>query len=706
MNKHLILSLVFLVLVFQGNTQWYWQYPIPQGNPINDLHMMNNKGFAVGTHGSILETNDRGNNWSLMDSVTVNELTSVYIGKAEYAHAVGDFGTILQMTNGEDWNTMISGTHYKLNGVASTPSAAKTFSVGYKGLILKTEMDWVEWKKINSPTLDILYAVDFATEQIGIIVGDSGTILRTTDAGESWSFVSSGLNQPLFDVHFPSESIGYLVGGQGTILRTTDAGASWNDVSFNAVENKLTAVYFGDDTAGCAVGSYGLVITTRDGGNTWDYYLTGNDLPLFAAHYYRMPSDTVCDSITVGGANGQILKRDSCGYSWKNTTYSSTYILNDIQFPENNVGFAVGGDPYNDLPYLLKYVDSTSWSVLQVDTITHYLTEIFFLNQNVGYISGRYGSIYKTSDQGISWAPLESGVNETLYSIYFLNNLIGLAAGTNGTIIKTTSGDTIWSELNSGTTYNLYSLYLTQSTNGGYAVGDEGTILKINSGGNEIYPIESGTTEPLFDVFIVSDTVAFIVGFNGTILKIQSVTGINVVLPVASGVTTPLNRVFFTTESIGYIAGDRGVMLKTTNRGATWYPQYIATSNNLQALTFNNQETGYTAGSGVSILKTTNGGGGVILPFISENRTKDFNIDIYPNPVSSQSWIAYNLSDKSKVQISLFDLSGQEIKKILENKQQQGKQKIQLDASSMQPGIYLVVIQVNDQLFSEKMIIY
>lgn len=705
MSKHLTLSAFFLVLFFQGITQWYWQYPIPQGNQINDLHMQNSLGFAVGLNGSILMTNDEGLNWTLMDSVTVNELTSVYIGQPAYAHAVGDFGTILQMTNGADWNVMNSGTHYKLNGVASTPSAAKTFAVGYKGLILKTEMTWDEWQKINAPTIDILYAIDFASEQVGIIVGDSGTILRTTDSGESWNQLASGTMQALYDIHFPSETTGYIVGNQGTILKTTDGGASWNDISYEGVENNLTSVYFGDDTSGCIVGTYGLVITTLDGGIDWDYFLTDNDLPLFANHYYKIPVDTICDLIIVAGANGQILRSDSCNVAWTNATHSSPYNLNDILFLENNFAFAVGGDPYNDIPYMLWFND-TVWKEYHADTIVHYLTEIFFLNQEVGYISGRGGSIYKTSDSGISWIPLETGINETLYSIYFLNDILGFAAGTNGTIIKTISEDTTWTILNSGTTNNIYAIDFLPSANEGYAVGEAGTILKIKSGGNEIFPVTSGTTEPLFDIFIVSDTVAFAVGFNGTILKIRTVFGFEEVVPIASGYTTPLNDIYFTNDLTGYISGDRGVMLKTTDRGITWYPQYITSNTNLQALTFTNPETGYVAGSGASILKTTNGGGGVILPFITETKTSDYQLQLYPNPVSNYSWITYELTDKADVQISLFDLSGREIKKILEKRQTIGIQKIKLDVATLQPGIYLVVLKVNEQLTSEKLVIY
>ena len=706
MKKRFTISLIFITLVFQGIAQWYWQYPIPQGNPVNDLYFWNETGLAVGTHGSILKTENNGSSWILMDSVTFHELTSVFIGQQNYANAVGDFGTILQTTNGTDWNTMKSGTHYKLNGVASTPSASKTFTVGYKGIILKTEMGWEDWVEISSPTLFSLYAIDFVTDQVGVIVGDSGIILRTDNGGEMWSHVSAGLIQPLHDVHFPGETTGYLVGNHGTIMKTTDAGVSWSDISFEQVENNLNTVYFGDELSGCVAGANGIVLTTLDGGATWEYYFTNNDLLYLSSYYQKIQNDTICDTIIVAGANGMILKTDSCGSTWRNTTFSSEYTLNDIKFPENNNGYAVGGDPYNDEPYILRYSDSVSWQIHQVDTITHYLTEIFFLNPDVGYISGRQGSIYKTTDKGISWNPLESGVNETLYSIFFLNNVLGLAAGSNGIIIKTTSGDTTWTELNTGTTKNLYSLYLTSSNNGGYAVGEDGTILKIKSGGNEIIPVVSGTSVPLYDVYVKSDSVAFTVGFSGKIFKIRSVFGQDTVISIPSGVTTPLNDIYFTNNTTGYISGEGGVMLKTTDGGFTWYPQYTGTNNNLRSVTFLDQVTGYTVGSGVTILKTTNGGGGVILPSVGEIKTTDFGLHIYPNPVSGYSWIEYEISDRSEVRISLFDLSGREVKKIITTRQLQGKQKVKMNVANLLRGVYLVVLKVNDQLISEKLIIY
>jgi len=111
-------------------------------------------------------------------------------------------------------------------------------------------------------------------------------------------------------------------------------------------------------------------------------------------------------------------------------------------------------------------------------------------------------------------------------------------------------------------------------------------------------------------------------------------------------------------------------------------------------------------GSGVTILKTENGGGGVILPGINEEiSVLENNISVYPNPCSSFTTVEYELFDKSKVQFSLFDLSGKQVKVLLVAKQSEGNYKINVNTSGIPNGIYLVVAQINNQLQSEKIIV-
>ncbi len=59
-----ILTCLIFFLSFSSvlpQSGWYWQNPVPQGNPLHDVFFINDtNGWAVGDLGSILYTRDQG----------------------------------------------------------------------------------------------------------------------------------------------------------------------------------------------------------------------------------------------------------------------------------------------------------------------------------------------------------------------------------------------------------------------------------------------------------------------------------------------------------------------------------------------------------------------------------------------------------------------------------------------------------------------
>jgi photosystem II stability/assembly factor-like uncharacterized protein len=704
--KHIFApAIILLIFSMQGFSQWDWKYPLPQGNNLNELFFKNSSGlgYAVGRHGAILKTENMGISWTMMDSITTNELYSGFFA-GDHGFIVGDNGIILETSDNSSWNTIVSGTHYRLNSIVFTDEN-NGYIGGYKGMILKTTDTGESWQELNSGTLYSIYSGYFFTPDQGIFVGDSGLILKTTDAGSSWNKPNSGTQLALLDVYFPSATIGYITGKKGLILKTTDAGETWTNISFDPMEEELYSVHFYNDTLGYASGAYGAILHTVNGGINWEFFPSGTDLAIRSIIQF-FQNDTLCDSLIVCGDYGLIQRTDSCEY-WSNTTGANPYTLNSIMFTSDLRGIAVGGDPFADEPIMLRSAGpGSAWQPFAIDTITHYLTDISFLASSTGYMSGRKGSIYKTTNDGTDWIPLETGVNQNLYSVWFVEPDLGFACGQDGTIIKTISGDTTWTKLISGTTNNLYSLFFFNAAIGGYAVGEEGKILKIKNGGNQISNIPSGTNVPLYDIYFPTDSIGFIVGYAGKILKIKRGIASDSLFNIPSGILTPLNKVYFPNPDTGYIAGEGGVMLKTTDGGENWYPQYSGTSNSLRGIYFINDTIGFAVGAGLTVLKTLNGGGGVILPGIIEREIEDIPIKLYPNPGSGFTWIEYQLQESSQVQVSIFDLSGRKIRDFINTKIDPGVQKQILDISGIETGIYFVVLKTKDRVYAKKLIIY
>jgi photosystem II stability/assembly factor-like uncharacterized protein len=701
MKKHIPLHLLFIfAFILPGLAQWHWQYPIPQGNRLNDMVFLEGSeiGYAVGNGGAILKSTDQGVSWSLMDSATIVNLNGICFTGPNNGYIVGDNGVLLNTNASGQWVSMESGTHYHLNAIGAA-TAEKVYAAGYKGLILKKNGE--AWEVMDSPTIFALYCIDFASATLGIAAGDSGTILRTADGGDSWSKVDVPYNTAFLDVYFPSENTGYLTGQQGLILKTSDGGVTWTDISYGQVESNLLSIHFYNDTSGYACGAKGVILSTVNGGANWTYVNQNTTLSFNEVFHLEPLIDTICDKVIFCGDNGVILRADSCIATLENITHGSAFTLSSIQFPELNKGYAVGGDPFNNKPFIVQTTDGENWTEIQFDTIKRYLTGIDFIDTSKAYISSMGGMVYRFMVNDA--LPIKTGFEDHLYAIRAFDSTTIYAAGLNGTLLKTISGDTTWTEIITNTQKHLYSLYFFNK-NSGYAVGEGGIMLKISSGGDQVSKVTTGHNVPFYDVYFKDENIGFLVGYSGRILKVDRSSGVELITQVPSGVTTPLNEVYFANSSVGYIAGEGGVILKTTDGGDSWLPQRTGTQNGLRSLYFRNEAEGWVAGAGVSILKTENGGGAVISPGIWEHQREQYAISLYPNPASGQAWIEFELSERSRVVLSSWDLAGRQLD-VIADEYRHGTVKYNYNTSGLPKGIYLLIIDIDGNRQAQKLVI-
>jgi len=69
---------------------------------------------------------------------------------------------------------------------------------------------------------------------------------------------------------------------------------------------------------------------------------------------------------------------------------------------------------------------------------------------------------------------------------------------------------------------------------------------------------------------------------------------------------------------------------------------------------------------------------------------------IYPNPVSSNASIEYTVPTKSFVSLKIYDISGREIRTLVNEKKQKGDYKIEFQRRDLPNGTYLNRIQIGD----------
>lgn len=82
----------------------------------------------------------------------------------------------------------------------------------------------------------------------------------------------------------------------------------------------------------------------------------------------------------------------------------------------------------------------------------------------------------------------------------------------------------------------------------------------------------------------------------------------------------------------------------------------------------------------------------------------DETFTISPNPLKSTSQIQYSIQYKSPVTIKILDLTGQEIKTLVDNTTQQGEQQIIFNTGDLPTGIYFCVLKTNEEMITKKII--
>ena len=85
---------------------------------------------------------------------------------------------------------------------------------------------------------------------------------------------------------------------------------------------------------------------------------------------------------------------------------------------------------------------------------------------------------------------------------------------------------------------------------------------------------------------------------------------------------------------------------------------------------------------------------------------KKMLFDIFPNPVSSQVMIHYDLNEKAKVSIDICDVYGKLIARPFDDVRNTGTYDLRADITDVPEGIYWVILTINGKKTVKKMVVY
>ncbi len=276
-----------------------------------------------------------------------------------------------------------------------------------------------------------------------------------------------------------------------------------------------------------------------------------------------------------------------------------------------------------------------NWQWLNPKPQGNTLNAMDFVNDNTGYAVGNYGTILKTTDNGVSWINLNSGVSVKLYSVDFADPNTGYTGGINQLFRKTTDGGLTWSDISLPSFPNSSVLdikFINGST--GYVLGFflfESRIWKTTDGGLNWTTQTTDGANYLNNLYFLNENTGFGSGgsFGGEIIKTTN-GGVNWNFIYQDSYAK--HSMVFLNSLTGYSGSEQGRIYKTTDGGNTWNFVLSDGGIDITSMNFINANTGFGFGSGSVYVKTTDGGNNWYesLPVGSSNTSQYFDAEVTP----------------------------------------------------------------------------
>ena len=610
-----------------------------------DIFFLNEMtGWAAAYNSGIYFSSNGGSNWNLQNSIYLGGRNTLYFDSTLTGYIAGDFGSIYKSSDG--------------------------------GL---------NWTDINQGFRDNLFSTYFINSLIGWTVGNGGIILKTTSGGLNWFSQNSGVSNYLYSVFFISENDGWAAGE--SVLKTTNSGLNWMMQSTGA--DIVKSVFFISESTGWMAGGSKLLKTT-DSGVLWTVMIDNGSYDFNTVFFISEMSGWVSDF------NGKILRTTNGGLNWNAVTLSPPNNIKAIFFPTQEIGFAAC--VYH--PQIYKSTDSgNTWQINYIGANLS-LSSLTFINVNTGYMIGDRGEILKTTNSGLQWNSQQTGTYKELYSVCFPNDSTGWITGAAGIILHTSTGGNApitgcgiigWDHLPIYLGGNFYS------TIGGGTwelENIDSTNACIHSIVGDTCIVNAGDRYGKFYLKYIKD---------GLIACVKTIY-VDITLPVelSSFISTVKDRNVTLIWSTSSEQNNAGFEIQRKSEKAEWiFIGFVKGHGNSQSYCdYSFEDKNLNPGKYSYRLRQTDFNGnsrfydlnGVVIIGLPEKFSLSQN---YPNPFNPETKIEYSLPFGSKVNITVYDVLGKEIKDLVNEYKDAGYYSVNFDGNNFASGIYFFRIKAD-----------
>jgi hypothetical protein len=676
-----LIFFIFLTSSIYSQPQMKWFNPSPDGISLKSIWFVDaGHAWVVGDFGKILFWN--GHNWVSQDSKTSEKLQSVYFTDAYHGWAVGSNGCIMRYENNA-WTDQSINAKVNLSCVV-IPGTGDGWICGDTILRLIDNV----WTVLPGQDTLNFTSLSFTSKNDGWAVNNSRSVFHFN--GVSWSvnpasntggfFYNLSFSDPDHGIISSMEMDGFVIYNfnHGSLLPAMPA-------------TNIQSVFMIDSTNGYAVGFGGwfymgdgrgyiykyenslwsidtivetpLLSIHGNGNIVWatgvcgNIYLKQNGKWMLINSYTDQTFNSMSfpDSLHgwMASENGYIFKYNH-GIFEKDTVFSNLRIY-DLHFTDSLTGYAIAGENVNDSTFQFLEFKNNKWSV----------TEEFSLWTPFSFSVVDPNHIWATTIKdilfydGTTWSIVYTGLPYAVYfeDIVFISPSLGYAVGTNSfhdSFIMKFDGSN-WTTLRDDLPPFMVAI---GAFDGQYCwtTSYYGHIWRINVNTNEV--IEEMPQQNSFFEFpsiqMTANTNGYLSNPNGIMEYDGTVWTRLSSLPTI----TPMSF-DFTHENYKWIGGYYGILLST-------YAQ-----------------------SSLAVSYQPQRGNG---------------IHAFPNPVTENTVIEYELERPAKVKVEIFDAWGRLIISTDEGVKTKGLNAYRLRQPLPSAGIYLCRISIGNKVQIVKLI--
>jgi photosystem II stability/assembly factor-like uncharacterized protein len=308
------------------------------------------------------------------------------------------------------------------------------------------------------------------------------------------------INHQLVDVTQVGKRL-VAVGQRGHIVYSDDLGISWQQASV-PLSADLLAVYFPTSTDGWAVGHSGVVLHTSDTGATWTKQLDGRQLgQLMVEHYSKLLAEQP--------DNQQLLTLLDDAKRMQDEGEDSSFL--DVWFENDQVGYIVG--TFN----LIFRTDDggKNWTPILEDTEN---PQGFHLNamNKVGddlFIVGEQGLVLKFDQASQRFISVPTDYAGTFFGMTGKPGLV-LVYGLRGNVYRSTDAGVSWSKVDIDLPVSITAASVDASGSI-YLLSQAGHVLASNDDGRTFVLREQEPLAPVSGATATTDNQLVVVGNRG-----------------------------------------------------------------------------------------------------------------------------------------------------------------------------------------------